>query len=459
VWVEVPSCVPSASDLETSGGEITPDDVAGALAWERVIGLGEMMNYPGVAAADEKMLAEMEHARRASRVVGGHYAARDLGNPFHAYAAGGAEDDHEGTRLEDAIARIRQGMKVMLRYGSAWQDVAAQVVAITKLGIDSRHFILCTDDSHAGTLVTEGHMDRVIRHAIAQGLPPMTAIQMATLNTAEHFGLGREMGQIAPGRWADILLVDNLSDFQADLVIAKGQVVAEGGKLLLDLPTVTYPDWVRKSVHLKQPLKESDFRIPVKDQASKVKVNVIGVVENQAPTNHLIMDIKPVNEEIKADPSLGLAKVALVERHHATGTVQVGLVSGFGLKGSCAIASTVAHDSHHMIVLGTDEKDMSMAANLLAQAGGGQIVVRSGEVIGQIALPIGGLMSDQPAEEVATQAHSVLDGFRACGCPLNNPNMTMSLLALVVIPELRISDKGLVDVKRFTFIPVVERGK
>jgi adenine deaminase len=287
----------------------------------------------------------------------------------------------------------------------------------------------------------------------------MTVLQMATLNTAEHFGLSREIGQIAPGRWADILLVDDLNNFQAELVIVRGQIAAENGKLLIQLPVIDYPEWVRKSVHLKRPLKAGDFRIPVESKASTVKVNVIGVIENQAPTRHLTFEVKPQGNEIKADPAQGLAKVALVERHHGTGTVQVGLVSGFGFTGHCAVASTVAHDCHHMIVIGTDEKDMCMAANRLAESGGGQVVVRDGSVIGMVELPIGGLMSEQTAENVAAQAQTVLDGFQACGCNLNNPNMTMSLLALVVIPELRISDKGLVDITNFTFIPVVEPSK
>lgn len=456
VWVQVPSCVPSAPGLETAGGEITPDDVAGALAWERVIGLGEMMNYPGVAAADAKALAEMDAARKAGKVIGGHYASPDLGPAFHAYAAGGAEDDHEGTRLDDAIARIRQGMKAMLRYGSAWQDVAAQAAAITKLGLDPRHFIICTDDCHAETLVREGHMDRVIRHAIAQGIAPMTAIQMATLNTAEHFGLAREIGQIAPGRWADILLVDDLKDFRPELVIARGQVAAENGKLVIHLPEIDYPDWARKSVHLKKALKAEDFRLAADGAKAPVKVNVIGVIENQAPTRHLTVEVQPEKGEIYPDMSRDLAKIALVERHHGTGNVQVGLATGFGFSERCAVASTVAHDCHHILVLGTDEKEMSIAVNKLAEIGGGQVVVRNGKVIGMVELPIGGLMSNRSAEKVATQAQSILEGFRACGCKLNNPNMTMSLLALVVIPELRISDKGLVDVNRFAFVPVVE---
>jgi adenine deaminase len=466
VWVQVPSCVPSAPELETSGGEITPDDVSGALSWERVIGLGEMMNYPGVAAVDEKALAEMDAARRAGKVIGGHYAAQDLGKAFHAYVAGGAEDDHEGTRLEDGMARVRQGMKAMLRYGSAWHDVAAQVGAITKLGLNARHFILCTDDCHADTLVSEGHMDRVLRHAISQGLPPMTALQMATLNTAEHFGLGREIGQIAPGRWADILLVDDMKDFHADLVIAKGMVMAENGKLLGELPEVEYPAWARNSVHLKRPLEAGDFKIRIPKalrNEKRVSCNVIGIIENQAPTRHLKIEIPLGDGELllteQKQASDSLARIAIVERHHGTGTVQVGLVSGFGLKGECAVASTVAHDCHHVLVIGTDEHCMAMAVNRLAETGGGQVVVKDGKVIGQVELPIGGLMSNQHAESVAIQAQSILEGFRTCGCSLNNPNMTMSLLALVVIPELRISDKGLVDVSRFAFIPVVEAAK
>src|SRR5574338_478572 len=236
VWVQMPSCVPSAPGLETPGASIGPDQVAEAMTWPGIIGLGEMMNFPGVIRSDQKMLAEMAETRQAGKVIGGHYASPDLGLPFHAYAAGGAEDDHEGTRQEDAVARVRQGMKAMLRYGSGWLDVAAQVGAITEQKLDPRRFILCTDDSQAETLVREGHMDRVLRHAISEGLPPMTAIQMMTINTAEHFGLTREIGMIAPGRWADIVLAADLEDFHAGLVIAKGQVVAENGKWKIELP-------------------------------------------------------------------------------------------------------------------------------------------------------------------------------------------------------------------------------
>ncbi len=456
VWVEVPSCVPSAPGLETSGGEITSEDVTNALTWEGVIGLGEMMDYPGVAAGEAKALAVMEATRQAGKVIGGHYASPDLGRGFHAYAAGGAEDDHEGVRMEDAIARVRQGMKAMIRYGSAWHDVAAQAPAITNHGLDSRHFILCSDDSQAETLVNGGHMDRVVRQAISQGIPAMTALQMATLNTAEHFGLSGEIGQIAPGRWADILLVEDLGDFQAELVIARGKVVAKHGKFILELPEISYPEWARRSIHLKRPLRPGDFRIPIQGQAGMVKVNVIGVTENQAPTKHLVYAILPEENEIKADPMRGLAKIAVVERHHGTGRVQLGMVAGFGFNQRCAAASTVAHDCHQMIIIGTSDEEMAIAANHLAEAGGGQVVVKDGRVIALVELPIGGLMSTQAADRVAQQGRSILNGFQECGCTLNHPNMTMSLLALVVIPELRISDKGIVDVNHHRFIPLVE---
>lgn len=455
VWVQMPSCVPSAPGLETPGASIGPEEVAEAMTWERIIGLGEMMNFPGVFNSDEKMHAEMAATRRAGKVIGGHYASPDLGLPFHGYVAGGPEDDHEGTRMEDAVARVRQGMKVMLRYGSAWHDVAEGVRAITEMGLDSRHFILCTDDSHSATLVKDGHVDRAVRQAIAQGVAPITAIQMATLNAAEHFGLSRDIGQIAPGRYADILLISNLAQLKIDTVIARGKQAAKDGRLLLDPPAFSYPDWAIQSVHLGRELSASDFRLEA-PQVDRAIANVIGVIENQAPTRHLRMEVPVMDGEVQADISRDLAKIALVERHTGSGAVQVGLVQGFGFNTPCAVASTVAHDSHHMIVVGTDDENMARAANELARLGGGQIVIRKGDVIGQVALPIAGLMSNERAEVVARKAATVLYGFGACGCKLNNPNMQLSLLALVVIPELRISDLGLVDVNRFQLTPVLE---
>ena len=457
VWVQMPSCVPSAPGLETPGASIGPEDVAEAMRWPGIIGLGEMMNFPGVIAGDQRLHQELGETRAAGRVIGGHYASLDLGPAFHAYAAAGAEDDHEGTRLEDALARARQGMKVMMRLGSAWHDVAAQLRAVTELGLDPRHFLLVTDDSHSGTLINEGHMDRVVRHAIQQGADPVVALQMATLNTAEHFGVAREVGQIAPGRYADILLADDLRNLRAGLVISRGRVVAKDGELAIELPDYSYPAQVRSSVHLSGTLTAADFAVPVESQKVQT-VQVIGVVENQAPTRRMRFEMQPVDGELVVDQARDLAKVALVERHRGTGGIQVGFVHGFGFNHPCAVGSTVAHDSHQMLVVGTDEACMARAANRLAEVGGGQVVVKHGEVIGLVELPIAGIMSDERAERVAHKAEGVLRGFRECGCTLNNANMQLSLLSLVVIPELRISDKGLVDVDRFEIIPLRAEG-
>jgi adenine deaminase len=455
VWMQMPSCVPSAPGLETPGAAIGPEEVAEAMSWPGIIGLGEMMNFPGVFLGDEKMHGEMAETRSAGKVIGGHYASLDLGLPFHGYAAGGPQDDHEGTRLEDALARVRQGMKAMLRLGSGWHDVEAQLPAITEMGLDPRHFLLVTDDCHSGTLVNEGHIDRAVRLAIKLGLAPVTAIQMATLNTAEHFGVAQDVGQIAPGRYADILFISDLEKLKIEKVFARGRLAAEGGKFQLEAPRFEYPQEVKASVNLGRALRAENFTIPA-PEGSSVTAHVIGVVENQAPTKHLKLELQPEDGEIKVGLTQDLAKVALVERHRGTGEVQVGLVQGFGFDVPCAIGSTVAHDSHHMIVVGTDEADMAKAANELGRVGGGQVVVREGEVVAMVELPIAGLMSDEPAEVVAEKAEAVLDGFRDCGCTLGNANMQLSLLALVVIPALRISDKGLVDVDLFEVISVLE---
>lgn len=455
VWVQMPSCVPSAPGFETPGATITPADVAEAMTWDGIIGLGEMMNYPGVCAGDEKMHAEMAATREAGKVIGGHYPSPDLGVPFHGYVVGGASDDHEGTRKEDAIARARQGMKVMMRYGSAWHDVAAQVRAITEEGLDPRNFLLCTDDSHSQTLYLDGHVDRVIRIAISQGLKPITALQMATINTAEYFGVSQDMGLIAPGRYADILLVSDLVSMKVEQVYCQGKLLAEGGKLIVELPSYPCPEWATQSMHLPRELTTSDFRIH-STKPSKVLAHVIGIIENQAPTRHVQVEMTPNDGDIHADLSRDIAKVALIDRHSGSGRVQMGLVQGFGFNLPCAVATTVAHDSHQLIVVGTDDENMATAANELAHCGGGQTVVCRGKVIGRVDLPIAGLMAAEHAEVVAAKAAMVLDGFRTCGCSLNNPNMQLSLLALVVIPSLRISDLGLVDVEKFQFIPVIE---
>ncbi|WP_394152246.1 adenine deaminase [Loktanella salsilacus] len=454
IFTQMPSCAPSAPGLETTGYEITAEDVAQAMSWPGIVGLGEMMNFPGVINADPQMLAEMAATMNAGKTVGGHYASPDKGIPFHAYAAGGAADDHEGTAESDAVARVRQGMRSMMRLGSAWYDVESQITAVTERGLDPRNFILCTDDCMAGTLVNDGHMNRVVRHAIACGCDPVIALQMATINTATHFGLERELGSIAPGRRADMILTSDLVTLPIEHVIARGRTVAMDGKITVDCPHYDWPAPARQTVHLGKTLAAADFAIAAPQGANAVTAKVIGVVENQAPTKSLRFELPVTEGRVQATGEV--CQIALVERHKGTGGVINGFVSGFGYTGDMAIASTVAHDSHHMIVVGTDAGCMAKAANRLGEIGGGISVWKDGVEIALVELPIAGLMSDQPAAQVAAAADAMVAAMADCGCTLNNAYMQHSLLALVVIPELRISDLGLVDVTKFELTSLFE---
>ena len=454
IFTQMPSCAPSAPGMETTGFEITAEDVAEAMQWPGIVGLGEMMNFPGVSNADPQMLAEIAATQRAGKTVGGHYASPDLGPAFAAYVAGGPADDHEGTCEADAIARMRQGMRSMIRLGSAWYDVESQITAITEKGLDPRNMILCTDDSHSGTLVNDGHMNRVVRHAIDCGCDPLIALQMATINTATHFGLERDIGSITPGRRADIILTSDLRTLPIETVIARGEIVAQDGACRVDCPHYDWPDSARQTVNMARDLAAEDFAVPAPEGANAVTANVIGVVENQAPTKALQFELPVTEGRVQATGEV--CQIALVERHRATGGVVNAFVSGFGYEGAMAMASTVAHDSHHMIVVGTDAEQMALAANRLRAVGGGITIWREGTELALVDLPIAGLMSDSPAADVAAKADAMMQAMRDCGCTLNNAYMQHSLLALVVIPELRISDLGLVDVRTFDFIPLIE---
>lgn len=454
IYTQMPSCAPSAPGLETTGFEISTADVVEAMAWPGIIGLGEMMNFPGVINGDPQMLAEIAATMNAGKTVGGHYASPDKGIPFAAYVAGGPADDHEGTAEADALARVRLGMRSMMRLGSAWYDVESQITAVTEKGLDPRNFILCTDDCMAATLVNDGHMNRAVRHAIDCGCDPLIALQMATINTATHFGLERELGSIAPGRRADMILTSDLKTLPIDHVIARGQTVAVDGKITVDCPHYDWPKTARQTMHLGKSLTDADFEIVAPDGRNTVTAKVIGVVENQAPTQALTADL-PVHDGI-VEGQGDVYQVALVERHRATGNVVNGFVSGFGYAGKMAMASTVAHDSHHLIVVGTDRAMMAAAANRLGEVGGGVTVWKDGAEIALVELPIAGLMSDRPAVDVAANADQMIAAMTACGCTLNNAYVQHSFLALVVIPALRISDIGLVDVNKFEITELFE---
>ena len=457
IFTQMPSCAPSAPGLETTGFEISPIDVEEAMKWPGIIGLGEMMNFPSIINGDEKLLSEIAITQNAQKIVGGHYASPDLGKNFHAYVASGVSDDHEGTCEKDALARARQGMRSMMRLGSAWYDVESQITAITEKKLDSRNFILCTDDCHSGTIVNEGHMNRVIRHAIKCGCEPVEAIQMATINTATHFGLERELGSISPGRRADIILTSDLKELPIEIVFARGVKVAEKGSSIIDPVLLKWPNSVRNTVKLEKKLNAENFLIRAPKLKNTAKVKIIGVIENQAPTK-LLKGVLPVeNGFVKGDLDKDICQVALVERHRGTGQITNGFVSGFGYKEKCAVASTVAHDSHHMIIVGTDQENMALAGNHLASIGGGVTVFKDGVELATVSLNIAGLMSDAPAQNVAKAADNMVEAMQICGCKINNGYMQHSLLALVVIPELRISDLGLIDVKKFEITELLDK--
>jgi len=457
IFTQMPSCAPSAPGLETTGFEISPIDVEEAMKWPGIIGLGEMMNFPSIINGDEKLLSEIAITQNAQKIVGGHYASPDLGKNFHAYVASGVSDDHEGTCEKDALARARQGMRSMMRLGSAWYDVESQITAITEKKLDSRNFILCTDDCHSGTIVNDGHMNRVIRHAIKCGCEPIEAIQMATINTATHFGLERELGSISPGRRADIILTSDLKELPIEIVFARGVKVAEHGSSIIDPVLLKWPNSVRNTVKLEKKLNAENFLIRAPKLKNTAKVKIIGVIENQAPTK-LLKGVLPVeNGFVKGDLDKDICQVALVERHRGTGQITNGFVSGFGYKEKCAVASTVAHDSHHMIIVGTDQENMALAGNHLASIGGGVTVFKDGVELATVSLNIAGLMSDAPARNVAKAADNMVEAMQICGCKINNGYMQHSLLALVVIPELRISDLGLIDVKKFEITELLDK--
>ena len=457
VYVQMPSCVPSAPGLEDAGATIGPDEVAEAMSWPGIVGLGEMMSFPAVIAGDKAKHAIIASTMAAGKTVGGHLPISASTLDFHGYFASGPADDHEVTDHMEAIERARRGVTAMCRLGSAWYDVAETVRAITERGIDPRGFVLCTDDSHSGTLVNDGHMNRVVRHAIAQGLRPVTAIQMATLNVAEHFGVARDVGSITPGRVADLIITSNLVELPVELVFASGQQVASQGSLLTDIPPYNYPKSVYQSVKIGREIDADDFRIDAPD--GDADSNVIGVIENQAPTKAMRLRVSFKDRTVLGSADADVAQVSVIERHGGKKDVSAshGLVSGFGLSGKCAIASTVMHDCHNLIVVGTDHENMAAAANRLRETGGGVVVLHEGKEIGLVELPVAGLMSDERAEVVAKKANGIVEAMGKCGCSMNNAFMQLSLLGLAVIPEMRISNRGVVDAVDLSVVPLIKQ--
>ncbi len=438
VYVMAPSCVP-ATAMETSGAELGAAEIAKLLRAGRVLGLAEMMNYPGVLYRVPEVLAKLDAA--AGRPIDGH-APGLSGKDLNAYVAAGIHSDHECTDPDEAREKLRLGMHIFIREGTTARNLRALLPLVTPANARFCHF--CTDDRHPETLLSEGHVDDLVRKAIAWGLDPVLAIQMATLNTAQYFGLS-DKGAVAPGCAADLVVLDDLATVRVAQVYAAGQRVAEEGYFLPVTSGTRVP--LRPSVHVDA--SAVDLTIP----AGEGPARVIGAIPGQVVTEHLRM--KPAIHEgrVVADPDRDLLKMAVVERHRGTGNVGLGLVKGIGLRRG-AIASSVAHDSHNLVVIGANDDDMRAAIAAIAQMEGGQVAVVDGQVCAACPLPIAGLMSDRPLEEVSALGAALTQAAHALGCTLPDPLMTMSFLALPVIPALKLTDKGLVDVNTFAVVPL-----
>jgi adenine deaminase len=441
-YVMVSSCVP-ASPFESGGAEVGPDDMARFLEEEpRALGVAEMMNFPAVVAGHDDAVAKLEVAHRLGRHVDGH-APGLTGPALNAYLAAGIRSDHECTTADEALEKRRRGMWIMLREGSAARNLEALLPVVLEHG--TTNSVLCTDDLDPGDLLEHGHLNAVVQKAVSLGCEPADAVVMATLNAARYHGLA-DHGAVAPGYLADVVAVSDLGEIRPVKVWHRGRLVAEEGTAV-DVPSADAPAWMRGSVRTG-PLRPEDFSI-----AADGPVRVIGVDAGQIVTRALVARPRVRDGWAQADPEADLAKAGVVERHRGTGRIGLGFVSGFGLRRG-ALASTHAHDAHNLVVVGASDEDMAAAARRLGEIGGGQVAVADGNVVAEVACPIGGLLSDRPAEEVAAASRALEEAARSLGVTLPSPFMAMSFLALSVIPELKLTDRGLVDTVNFRLVPL-----
>ncbi|NIK79161.1 adenine deaminase [Paenibacillus castaneae] len=452
VFTTFPSCVPATNDLEDAGASLEVKDIKEGLQWENVIGLGEVMNFPGVIFGDPKMCGEIEETIKAGKAVTGHFPSDD-DQMLQAYIASGVTSDHETVTREQGLHKIRMGMHLMIREGSAWHDVKEVIKVITEDKVKTDNISLVTDDVNPQTLVELGHLNHVVRRAIEEGVDPVTAIQLATINVARYFRLDQDLGSIAPGKCADILLIDDLQKAEPSTVITDGRVIFENGQIRAAFPAFVYPEHIRNSMNVKRELTAEDFKLASRNSSDQTKINVIKIIENSARTEKMTAVLPVEQGIIQPDAGQDIIRLACIDRHHGTGQISLAFTHGFQIK-SGAVASTVAHDSHNLLVMGIDEQDMAFAANELVRLGGGMIVVENGKVLAQVPLTIAGLMSDKPLLEVVEEVAQLEHAWQQIGCSLNAPFMTFSLIALPVIPEIRISNRGIVDVTQFKLIDV-----
>lgn len=444
-----PSCVPAVPGFEDSGAEITPADIASEMRHDYTVGLGEMMNFPGITGAAEAAHGIVGETLKAGKIVTGHYSVPETGAGLNAYIASGVRCCHESTRAADALAKMRLGMYAMLREGSAWHDLQEVSKAITENDVDSRYAVMVSDDTHPHTLLSEGHLDHIVRRAVSFGVDFVTAIQMVTLNCAQCFKMDDELGSVTPGKCADLVLIDNETDINVTRVLIDGETVAENGRLTIELPKSELPDWAMDTMHVGETITPDTFKIYT-DKKDKATVRAIEIIPVRVGDYERHVQLKVENGKLKSDTAQDVLKAFVFERHNATGRHGVGFVKGFHVQCG-AMASTVAHDAHNLLVIGTNDEDMALAANTLIACGGGEVIVQNGEVLGCVPLPLAGLMNPKPAEEMNALVENLGKAWKQIGCDIQSPFMTMALIPLACLPELRLTNRGLVDCTTFSF--------
>ena len=443
IYFMIPSCVP-ATEMETSGASLSAVDIAPYFSLPQVLGLGEVMNYPGVISKDKILWAKIDAAKRAGKIIDGH-APGLCGKALCAYVAAGIRSDHECVSPAEAMEKIGAGMHVMVREGTGAKNLEALVPAITSK--TEQWMMWCTDDRHPDDIYEEGHIDFIVKKAVSLGVDPVSAIRMATIYPAKYFGLNH-LGAIAPGRRADLLIVSDPPALDVKEAYCAGKPVAEKGTLVFG---VCMPEASLSPSSMNIEAGCPDFSI----RAESENARIIQLVPGQIITECRTARLPAKNGLALADPEADILKIAVIERHHGTGNTGVGFVSGFGLRRG-AIAQSIAHDSHNIIVCGVNDKDMKTAAMHVAKIGGGIAVADSGSVAASLPLPIAGLMSDRPLDQVYAKTKELKMAARSLGSNLPDPFMSLSFLALPVIPKLKITDRGLFDVKRFCHVPVFE---
>lgn len=447
--IEVSSRVPTAPGLETTGAELDAEAVGRILSWPESVALGEMDPSKILLVKDE-YLQKIQTTLAQRKIANGHAIGR-MGQELNVYASAGLSDDHECVEPEELLARLRLGMRVLIREGSTERNLDALVKGVLEAGLSCENLCFCTDDKHAIEILREGHINYNINRAIQVGLDPMRAIQIATVNAARHFRVEDEIGSITPGRLADILLSPSLEDIQPSMVLFEGRVVSENGTMREPCQVQSYPDWIKDTVHLKKPVTADTFRIPA--QKERVRVNLIELIDRQIINRWTTAELDGESGVLRPAPERDIAKLAVVERYGKTGGVGLGFVRGFTLRRG-AMAYSMSHDHHNIVVIGCNDADMALAVNTVAELHGGLAVALEGQVLDSMALPIGGLMSEDTAEAVMAQLDQMNLAAARTGCTLPAPFMTLSFISLPTVPELGITDLGLVDVNAHRLIPL-----